>query len=43
VTVRLLINKSPVLARITLKSVDNLNLQKGKAVFAQIKSVAVLT
>jgi len=42
VTVRLLINKSPVLARITLKSVDNLNLQKGKAVFAQIKSVAVL-
>ena len=41
-TVRLLINNLPVLARITLKSADNLKLTKGKAVFAQIKSVAVL-
>ncbi|MBN4075706.1 MAG: molybdenum ABC transporter ATP-binding protein [SAR86 cluster bacterium] len=41
-TVRLLINKFPVLAKITLKSADNLKLEKGKAVFAQIKSVAVL-
>lgn len=42
ITVRLLINKTPVLARITLKSADNLDLQKGKTIFAQIKSVAVL-
>lgn len=41
-TVRLLINNEPVLAKITLKSADNLKLEKGKAVFAQIKSVAVL-
>ncbi|MDG2091133.1 MAG: molybdenum ABC transporter ATP-binding protein [Gammaproteobacteria bacterium] len=41
-TVRLLINNLPVLAKITLKSADNLKLEKGKAVFAQIKSVAVL-
>jgi molybdate transport system ATP-binding protein len=42
VTVRLLINDSPVLARITLKSADKLKLEVGKKVFAQIKSVAVL-
>lgn len=42
ITVRLLINNEPVLTRITLKSADNLNLKKGKKVFAQIKSVAVL-
>ncbi len=41
-TVRLSINKLPVLARITTKSAENLKLEKGKAVFAQIKSVAVL-
>lgn len=41
-TVRLSINKLPVLARITMKSAENLNLKKGDAVFAQIKSVAVL-
>lgn len=41
-TVRLLINETPILARITLKSARALNLQKGKQVFAQIKSVAVL-
>ncbi len=41
-TIRLLINKFPVLARITLKSADILKLEKGKAVFAQIKGVAVL-
>tara|TARA_R110000824_G_scaffold52692_4_gene146233 strand:- start:166230 stop:167294 length:1065 start_codon:yes stop_codon:yes gene_type:complete len=41
-TVRLLINNLPVLARITLKSAANLQLQKNKSVFAQIKSVAVL-
>ncbi len=40
-TVRLLINNFPVLAKITLKSADNLKLEKGKAVFAQIKGVAV--
>ena len=41
-TVRLKINKLPILARITMKSADNLKLEKGKTVFAQIKSVAVL-
>ncbi len=41
-TVRLSINKLPVLARITMKSAENLQLEKGKAVFAQIKGVAVL-
>ncbi len=41
-TLRLLINGTPILARITLKSSDNLSLKKGKQVFAQIKSVAVL-
>ncbi len=41
-TVRLSINKLPVLARITMKSAENLKLEKGKNVFAQIKSVAVL-
>ena len=41
-TVRLLINDLPVLSRITLKSADNLQLTRGKSVFAQIKSVAVL-
>lgn len=41
-TVRLSINRLPVLARITMKSAENLKLEKGKEVFAQIKSVAVL-
>ena len=41
-TVRLSINKLPVLAKITMKSAENLQLEKGKAVFAQIKGVAVL-
>ena len=41
-TVRLSIIKQALLARITKKSAENLKLEKGKAVFAQIKSVAVL-
>ncbi len=41
-TVRLIIKELPVLARITMKSAENLKIKRGKAVFAQIKSVAVL-
>jgi molybdate transport system ATP-binding protein len=43
VMVRLLAANVPILARITRKSADELGLAPGKAVFAQIKSIAVLT
>ena len=43
VTVRLLAGKVPLLACITRKSAEELRLVKGKAVFAQIKSIALLT
>jgi len=43
VMVRLLADKVPVLARITRKSADELNLIPGKPVFIQIKSIALLT
>ena len=43
VTVRLRIHETAVLARITRKSSDLLALEPGKSVFAQAKSVAVLT
>ena len=42
VTVRLLLNGVPVLARLTKKSVDLLQLEKGSKVYAQVKSVAIL-
>lgn len=42
VTVRLLANGIPLLARITRKSSHELGLHKGKTVFAQVKSVALL-
>jgi len=43
ILVRLLAGNEPVLARITLKSADDLKLAPGKLVFAQIKSIALLT
>lgn len=42
-TVRLLANEVPVLSRITKKSVDVLNLNKGKEVFIQVKCVSLLS
>ena len=42
VTVRLLAEDAPLLARITRKSADELGLKEGKPVFAQIKSIALL-
>ncbi|WP_271272114.1 molybdenum ABC transporter ATP-binding protein [Aliamphritea hakodatensis] len=42
VTVRLRIGNDLILARITCKSAAELNLQPGRQVYAQIKSVAVL-
>jgi molybdate transport system ATP-binding protein len=42
-TVRLMAGDTPLLARITRKSAVELELQGGTAVFAQVKSVAVLT
>ncbi len=42
VTVRLLVNDTPLLARITRKSADNLKLRPGMHVYAQTKSVALL-
>ena len=42
VMVRLLTAGTPLLASITRKSADQLQLQAGKPVFAQIKSVALL-
>ena len=43
VVVRLLAGGVPLLARVTRKSVDTLQLQPGKLVYAQAKSVAVLS
>jgi len=42
VIVRLVTNNVPIISRITKKSAAGLNLTKGKKVFAQVKSVAVL-
>ncbi len=42
VTVRLLAEGVPLLSRITRKSASELKLQKGKPVYAQVKSVALL-
>ena len=42
VTVRLLATGQPILACITRKSADQLDLKPGKQVFAQIKSIALL-
>lgn len=41
VTVKLLLNKTPLLARITRKSADSLNLKKGLQVYAQVKTVTL--
>jgi molybdate transport system ATP-binding protein len=43
IMVRLLIQDTPLLARITIKSATLLNLRPGKKVFAQIKTVALLS
>jgi molybdate transport system ATP-binding protein len=43
VTVRLMASGMPILARITRKSAEELCLEPGKPVFAQIKSIALLT
>jgi len=43
VTVRLMASGVPILARITRKSAEELLLEPGKSVFAQIKSIALLT
>ncbi len=41
--VRLLLNNIPILSRITQKSAPLLALELGKKVFAQVKSVALLS
>ncbi|MEJ2308734.1 MAG: molybdenum ABC transporter ATP-binding protein [Gammaproteobacteria bacterium] len=41
--VRLLVGETPILARVTRKSSDLLQLEPGKLVYAQAKSVAVLS
>ena len=43
VTVRLSLGHSPLLARITRKSADTLALEAGKKVYAQVKSIALLS
>ena len=42
ITLKLLLNKTTILARITRKSAVDLQLTPGKSVFAQIKTVALL-
>jgi molybdate transport system ATP-binding protein len=42
VTVRMLAGESPILARITRKSATDLDLKRGRKVYAQVKSVALL-
>jgi molybdate transport system ATP-binding protein len=42
-TVRLRVGRTPMLARVTRKSVSELGLQPGKAVYAQVKSAALLS
>jgi molybdate transport system ATP-binding protein len=41
--VRLLVGKVPILARITRKSAVELGLECNKPVYAQVKSVALLS
>ena len=41
ITVKLLANKTPLLARITRKSADLLNLKTGSTVYAQVKTVTL--
>ena len=43
VTVRLMLGSTPMLTRITRKSADELGLKQGMQVYAQIKSVALVT
>jgi molybdate transport system ATP-binding protein len=43
VTVRLLAGDVPMLARITRRSAVELGLKAGKPVFAQVKSIALLS
>ncbi|MEA2093650.1 MAG: TOBE domain-containing protein, partial [Pseudomonadota bacterium] len=43
VTVRLMVGSVPMLARVTRKSASALDLKPGKLVYAQIKSVALLS
>ena len=43
VTIRLIAGQIPILARITLKSCQDLNLKLGDSVYAQIKTVAILS
>ncbi len=42
-TVRLAVGETPLLARVTRKSVALLDLRPGKRVYAQVKSIAVLS
>lgn len=42
VTVRLLVDNSPLLARVTRKSASLLGLEPGQRVYAQVKSIALL-
>jgi molybdate transport system ATP-binding protein len=42
-TVRLRVGRTPMLARVTRKSVSELGLQPGKVVYAQVKSAALLS
>ena len=41
VTVKLLLNKTPLLARITVKSADLLKLKVGQQLYAQAKTVSL--
>jgi molybdate transport system ATP-binding protein len=43
VTLRLIAGATPLLARITLKSCQDLSLKEGDVVYAQIKTVAILS
>ncbi len=43
VIVKLLVGQVPILSRVTRKSAEELKLDKGKQVFAQVKSVALLS
>jgi molybdate transport system ATP-binding protein len=43
VTIKLMAGKTPILARITLKSCQDLRLKSGDSVYAQIKTVAILS
>ncbi len=41
-TVRLSVGETPLLARVTRKSVSALGLEPGRTVYAQVKSIALL-